>query len=142
VLLAATAAPALIVLMPAASAGWGLLLFAAGNAGFAAAVVVSSILTRTHRQTITPPDLLPQVMATVRFISWGAVPLGALGCGAAASLLGPRTALWLDCAVILLAPAILWASPVRTQRELAAADGLARLSGAGAPARASTAGEG
>src|SRR6185437_2262467 len=50
--------------------------------------------------TITPPDLLPRVMATVRFISWGAVPLGALGCGAAASLLGPRTALWLDCAVI------------------------------------------
>ena len=142
VLLAATAAPALIVLMPAASAGWGLLLFAAGNAGFAAAVVVSSILTRTHRQTITPPDLLPRVMATVRFISWGAVPLGALGCGAAASLLGPRTALWLDCAVILLAPAILWASPIRAQRELADADSLARPSQAGAPAHASTAGEG
>ena len=108
-------------------------MFAAGNAGFAAAVVVSSILTRTHRQTITPPDLLPRVMATVRFISWGAVPLGALGCGAAASLLGPRTALWLDCAVILLAPTVLWASPIRAQRE---------LSEAGAPAHASTTGEG
>ena len=119
VLLAATAMPALIVLMPVASAGWGLLLFAAGNAGFAAAVVVTSILTRTHRQTVTPPELLPRVMATVRFVSWGAVPLGALSCGAAASWLGPRTALWLACTVVLLAPAAIWTSPVRTRRELA-----------------------
>lgn len=119
VLVAATAMPPVIILMPAASPGWGLLLFAAGNAGFAAAVVVTSILTRTHRQTVTPPELLPRVMATVRFISWGAVPLGALGCGAAASSLGPRTALWLVCAVVVVSPAVLWASPVRTQRELA-----------------------
>ncbi|HEY7429975.1 MAG TPA: MFS transporter [Streptosporangiaceae bacterium] len=118
VLLAATAAPPLIILMPVATPGWGLLLFAAGNAGFAAAVVVTSILTRTHRQTVTPPELLPRVMATVRFISWGAVPLGAVSCGAAASWLGPRTALWLACAVVPLSPAVLWVSPIRTQRDL------------------------
>jgi MFS family permease len=124
VLLATAVMPPLIILMPAAFPGWGLLLFAAGNAGFAAAVVVTSILTRTHRQTVTPPELLPRVMATVRFISWGAVPLGALSCGAAASWLGPRTALWLACAVVLLAPAAVWASPVRAQRELADAPAL------------------
>jgi predicted MFS family arabinose efflux permease len=125
VLLAATAMPALIILMPAATPGWGLLLFAAGNAGFAGAVVVSSILTRTHRQTATPPELLPRVMATVRFISWGAVPLGALASGAAASWLGPRAALWLTCPVVLLAPAALWASPLRRQRDLADASAAA-----------------
>ena len=142
VLLAATVAPLPLVAMPAASPGWGLLLFAAGNAGFAAAVVVTSILTRTHRQTVTPQALLPQVMATVRFISWGAVPLGALGAGAAASLLGPRTALWLDCAVILLSPAVMWASPVRDRRDLAGPRGAGRAPEAGVPARADPAGEG
>lgn len=125
VLLATAVMPPLIILMPAASPGWGLLLFAAGNAGFAAAVVVTSILTRTHRQTVTPPELLPRVMATVRFISWGAVPLGALGSGAAASWLGPRTALWLTCTVVLFAPAAVWTSAVRTQRELADTPALA-----------------
>jgi MFS family permease len=142
ILLAATVAPAFIILMPAASAGWGLLLFAAGNAGFAGAVVILSILTRTYRQTVTPPALLPRVVATVRFVSWGAVPLGALGAGAAASLLGPRTALWLDCAFIVLSPAVLWASPLRTQRDLSDASSAGRLSGAGAAARANSAGEG
>ena len=109
----------LATLMPLAGPGWGLVLFAAGNAGFAAGVVVLSVLTRTHRQTTTPPELLSRVMATVRFVSWGAIPLGALAAGTLASTLGIRTALAAVCAMAFAAPAVLVASPVRRLRDLA-----------------------
>jgi hypothetical protein len=95
------------------------MLFAMGNAGFAAGVVVLSILTRTHRQTATPPELLPRVMATVRFISWGAIPIGALTGGIVATWAGNRGAFWLICALAFLAPLALWTSPVRRLRNLA-----------------------
>lgn len=106
------------LLMPLAASGWGLLLFAVGNLGFGASIVVLSILTRTHRQTVTPPELLPRVMATVRFISWGAVPFGALTAGATASALGNREALWLICALAFLTPLAVWTSGIRRMRDL------------------------
>ncbi|WP_433386925.1 MFS transporter [Micromonospora sp. KLBMP9576] len=109
----------LSLLMPLAMPGAGLLLFVIGNAGFSAGVVVLSILTRTHRQATTPADLLPRVMATVRFISWGAVPLGAVTAGIVASTLGNREAFWIICGLAFLTPAVLWGSSLRHRRELA-----------------------
>ncbi|AUG78426.1 MFS transporter [Kitasatospora sp. MMS16-BH015] len=117
-LLASLVGTATAFLMPLAGHGWGLVLFALGNAGFSAGVVVLSILTRTHRQTVAPPELLPRVMASVRFISWGAVPLGALTAGAVATATDPRTALLLTCLGLLSVPAVLLAGPLRRLREL------------------------
>ncbi|MEV6328836.1 MFS transporter [Streptomyces sp. NPDC051909] len=113
-LVAATA----LVLLPLSFGGPGLVLFGLGNAIFAAGIVALSILTRTHRQTVTPPDLLPRVMATVRFVSWGAIPVGALAAGAAATWLGARGALGLVSALAFLAPLALWTGPVRRMRTL------------------------
>jgi hypothetical protein len=107
------------LLMPLATPGWGVLLFAVGNAGFAAGVVVLSILTRTHRQTVVPPDLLPRVVATVRFISRGTIPVGALTAGLAATGLGDRGSFLLVCTLTFAAPVSLWLSPLRTRRDLA-----------------------
>ncbi|MFB7473383.1 MFS transporter [Kitasatospora sp. NPDC056184] len=115
---AAATAAAFAFLLPLAGAGWGTLVFAVGNAGFSAGLVVASIVARTHRQTRTPPELLPRVMATVRFVSWGAIPVGALAAGAAASTWGPRTALLLFALSGVAGPVILLASPVRRMREL------------------------
>ncbi|KJS53537.1 MFS transporter [Streptomyces rubellomurinus subsp. indigoferus] len=115
----AAAAAAFAVLLPLAGSGWATLVFAVGNAGFSGGVVIFSIVTRTHRQTHTPPELLPRVMATVRFVSWGAIPVGALAAGAAASAWGTRTALLAFALACVAAPAILLASPVRRVRELA-----------------------
>ncbi|MFF2773869.1 MFS transporter [Streptomyces sp. NPDC058052] len=117
VILAAFTAAASTVLMPLAGEGWSIVLFALGSAGFTTGVVVVSVLTRTHRQTVTPSDLLPRVMATVRFISWGAIPFGALAAGLAATTFGPRTALWLTCLVIAIAPVVLLLSPIRRMRD-------------------------
>ncbi|MGW1172818.1 MFS transporter [Kitasatospora sp. NPDC002543] len=106
-------------LLPLAGSGWAVLVFAVGNAGFSAGVVVTSIVTRTHRQTHTPPELLPRVMATVRFVSWGAIPIGALLAGAASTAWGPRTALLLLAVCSLASPAILLVGSIRRLRDLA-----------------------
>ncbi|MFD4655576.1 MFS transporter [Kitasatospora sp. NPDC058444] len=106
-------------LLPAAGSGWAVLVFAVGNAGFSAGVVVTSIVTRTHRQSHTPPELLPRVMATVRFVSWGAIPVGAVLAGAASTVWGPRTALLLLAVSSLVSPAILLAGSIRRVRDLA-----------------------
>ncbi|MEU8589735.1 MFS transporter [Streptomyces sp. NPDC048664] len=115
---ASLATPCFAVLMPLAGHSAALLVFALGYGGFGAAVVVTSIVTRTYRQTATPPELLPRVMATVRFVSWGVIPFGALAAGGAAALWGTRAAFALMAVGSAISPAILLASPVRRMREL------------------------
>jgi MFS family permease len=118
-LLSAATMPLTVVLMPAAFSGWGISLYALGNFTFAAAVVIGSILARTHRHQVVPRELLPRVMATVRFISWGAIPLGAFLAGGLGSTLGIRGALFVTAGLILLAPAVVWTSPeLRRRRNL------------------------
>jgi predicted MFS family arabinose efflux permease len=118
--LAATTAGAVIALgMPLADSNWTALCFSLGQAGFAAGITAFSIVTRTHRQSVTPPDLLPRVVASVRFFTWGAIPVGALLGGAAADTLGARNALFAGCAAAFLAPLALYFSQVRHSRDLA-----------------------
>ncbi|MEU8261888.1 MFS transporter [Micromonospora sp. NPDC048999] len=105
-------------LVPVGS-GWpAYLAFAAGNMVFAGGVVVLSVTTRTYRQTASPPDLLSRVMATVRFVSWGAIPVGGLVAGALAGLAGARATLLVFAAAAVLAPLALLLSPVRGLRNL------------------------
>ncbi len=106
------------LLMPLAGGVAGLLLFGLGNLGFSAGVVVGSIVTRTHRQTESPEDLLARVMATVRFASWGAIPVGSLLAGWAITALGVYVAFWVCCVSTLAAPAYLATSTVRSLRSL------------------------
>jgi MFS family permease len=107
-----------VLLMPLAGSGWRVALFLVGNGLFAGAVVLNSVLWRTHRQTVTPPDLLPRVLATVRFVSWSAFPVGSLAAGGVATLVGDHAALWLSCAVVCVMPVVLLASRVRTLHDL------------------------
>ncbi|MCW3844159.1 MFS transporter [Micromonospora yasonensis] len=101
-------------------AGWpAYVAFAAGNVIFAGGVVVLSVTTRTYRQTASPPDLLSRVMATVRFVSWGAIPVGGLAAGALAGAAGARVTLFAFAAATVLAPLALLLSPVRRLRDLA-----------------------
>ncbi|WP_049572336.1 MFS transporter [Nonomuraea sp. SBT364] len=100
-------------------AGWqGFAAFAAGNVVFAAGVVVLSVVTRTYRQLASPPDLLPRVMATVRFVSWGAIPIGGLVAGAIAGALGGRVTLMIFVVAAVCVPLVLLASPIRRLRDL------------------------
>ncbi|MFI5493242.1 MFS transporter [Actinoplanes sp. NPDC051859] len=92
--------------------------FALGSFTFAAGVVVLSVTTRTYRQLASPPELLSRVMATVRFVSWGAIPLGGLIAGALAGPLGTRGTLLILGVVTVCAPLAWLLSPVRGLRDL------------------------
>jgi MFS family permease len=99
--------------------GWqAFVAFAVGNVVFSAGVVVLSVITRTYRQIASPPDLLPRVMATVRFVSWGAIPIGGLIAGAAAGVLSGRVTLMIFVAAAACMPLVLLASPIRHLRNL------------------------
>jgi MFS family permease len=119
VLVACATSAAAMLLAPLSTRGVGVVLFAVGIAGFAAGVVVLSILARTHRQVVAEPHLLAQVMATVRFVSWSALPLGAVCAGVLSSAFDTRTALYALAIVAFAAPLALIASPVRVAHDLA-----------------------
>jgi MFS family permease len=117
-MVAAVGGAAAALLMPVGQGLWGMVAFAVANVGFGIGVVVFSIGARTHRQVASPPELLSRVIATVRFVSWGAIPFGALLGGVVASLAGPRGGLWVACLLTLVGPLVLWFSPVRRLRDL------------------------
>jgi MFS family permease len=117
-LMATTAAPFLGLAMPLAVTGMAPAIFVFGIAGCAACIAVLSVVARTHRQLVSPPDLLSRVTASVRFVSWGVIPVGALLAGGAAQLWSPRAGLVLACAALFLAPVALWVSVVPRLKDL------------------------
>lgn len=99
--------------------GWGAYAaFTVGNLVFSGGVVILSVTTRTYRQIASPPELLSRVMATVRFVSWGAIPVGGLVAGALAGALGARITLLVFAVATVCAPLALLLSPVRGRRDL------------------------
>ncbi|MFF8233533.1 MFS transporter [Streptomyces caelestis] len=109
----------LVVLMtPFTTTLSNIYFYALGLAGLSFSAVVGSIMTRTHRQTDSPPALLSRVMGTVRFVSWGALPLGAALSGLLASAVGIRAALWIMCLAAFAAPLSLLLTSVRHRRDL------------------------
>ena len=94
------------------------LAFAVGNIVFAGSSVVLSVTTRTYRMLASPPHLLSRVIATVKFVSWGAIPLGGLLAGALAGPLGARTTLLIFGALTILSPIIYLSTPIRRLRDL------------------------
>jgi MFS family permease len=109
----AVAASVMLIMMPLGTGLIGKAVFAVANAGFAGCVVVQSILTRTYRQRASPPEMLARVMATVRFVSWSAIPGGGLLAGLLAGVIGPRGSLWVFAVASLASPIVLLRSPIR-----------------------------
>ncbi|MCY0950509.1 MFS transporter [Streptomyces sp. H27-S2] len=96
----------------------GAVVFAAGSGVVSFGAVVYNVAQVSFRQGLCPPRLLGRMNATLRFLMWGTLPLGALLGGALAQSYGSRTALaW--CAVgILAVPLPLLLSPLRRMRDL------------------------
>jgi len=51
-------------------------------------------------------------------VSWGAIPVGSLAAGITATTIGVRPTLWLTAVATFLPLLVLWASPLRTLRDL------------------------
>lgn len=93
------------------------LLVASGVvAGFSA--VVYNVNQVSYRQAITPGPMRGRMNATMRFLVWGTIPIGALIGGAIATGAGVRAALWVGVVGTSVAWLPLWRSPVRAIRRM------------------------
>ncbi|MFC7583342.1 MFS transporter [Nonomuraea antimicrobica] len=115
----------LMFLVPWVEADWRLGLFVVFELCFAAGAVVFNITQLSFRQAITPEALLGRMNATFRFLVWGTMPLGGLAGGALGGLIGVRNTLVVAAAGACLAFLWVFASPLRTMRELPARQALA-----------------
>lgn len=102
----------------AASGPVAVIGFAVGYGIWQGAISVRGVAYVTYRQAQTPPELLPRVIATARFVSWGVMPFGALTAGTVAAAASPRAALWLLAVVTVTGPLFLLTTGIRTCRSL------------------------
>jgi MFS family permease len=111
-------APVAALLVPMTMLGPGLVLFIVGYLLRDVAIAAMALLARSYRQMTVPPELLTRTTASIKFMSWGVLPFGALFGGLLAQLLGYRGALWLLAGLLFIAPAILYCSQLRRDPEL------------------------
>ncbi|MFJ7203694.1 MFS transporter [Streptomyces sp. NPDC098789] len=106
------------LLWPLSGKGAAAALFAVASGAVFFGAVVYNVAQVSFRQTLCPPRLLGRMNATLRFLMWGTLPLGALVGGAVAEASGARAALWICAVGFLLVPVPLLLSPLRRMREL------------------------
>ncbi len=120
-LLAALGAVPFCLLAPLASRGPGLVLYVIGIFMTAVGVVTANVIIGSFRQAYAPRGMLGRVSATMRFLTMGTSPLGALLGGALAAAISPRGALWALFATIAAAGLLLLSRPFTRSRDLPAA---------------------
>ncbi|MBA2808637.1 MFS transporter [Streptomyces sp. KM273126] len=102
--------------------------------GWVLAVVVNLILSETIKQALVPDHMLGRITGSVRFISWGVEPFGALLAGAlGAGLLGLRTTLVLSGLGVLASALWPLVGPARKLRTLPGSDQDSDIDGTDAP---------
>jgi hypothetical protein len=105
-------------LTPLAALGPAEVLLVVGMFGFSWAVVVYNVVQVSFRQRLCPPALLGRMNASVRFLVYGTMPLGALLGGALGSWIGVVPTLWIAVAGQGLAAAWVLTRPLLGMREL------------------------
>jgi MFS family permease len=122
-LLGASIGPVLGLLIPFTRLDTRLVFFALGTAGLGATTTILKVVGTSYRQAIVPPHLLGRVVATMRTLTWGPLPLAGLLGGGIGQLLGPRPGFLVLALLMLPAPLWLLRTPlwkVRDFHELAA----------------------
>jgi MFS family permease len=115
----AIAGPASLV-VPFVHRDWTLGLLAVAQVAMWIGIVVYNITQVSFRQALCPPGLLGRMNATMRFLVWGTMPLGAFLGGVLGSSIGVRGTLLLAGIGQSLAFLPVFLSPLRGMRELPA----------------------
>ena len=105
------------LLIPLTMPGAGLLYFGFGMLLVGFSATVYNVNQVSFRQRLCPDRLLGRMNATMRFVVWGVLPIGALIGGVLGSVFGLRTTLWVGALGEALAGIWLLASPMRTLRD-------------------------
>jgi MFS family permease len=142
---AAVAGPCAFV-APFVHHDWTLVLLAVAQIGMWMGIVIYNITQVSFRQGLCPPELLGRMNATMRFLVWGTMPLGAILGGALGSAIGVRETLLVAAVGQSLAFLPVFLSPLRRMRELPAYEdpvpgaATGRPGGGPGPARPASAG--
>jgi MFS family permease len=105
------------LLIPLTMPGAGLLYFGFGYMLVGFGAVLYNVNQVSFRQRLCPDHLLGRMNATMRFIVWGVLPIGALLGGVLGSFIGLRPTLWIGAIGQAIAGVWLLASPMRTMRD-------------------------
>jgi MFS family permease len=107
-----------VLAIPLAQPRWGLPMVAAGLFVSSVSATLYNVAQVSYRQSVTPVRLLGRMNASIRWIIWGTLPLGALTGGWLGEAAGLRAAMAVGAAGSWLA--VLWivASPLIRQREI------------------------
>src|SRR6478609_5341836 len=92
-------------------------------------VLLYNITQVTFRQRITPTRLLGRMNASIRFVVWGVMPIGALVFGALGQWIGVVPTLWIGAAGEILATLFVVTGPFWRMGELPDADEVDEVSG-------------
>lgn len=108
----------IMLAIPLARPGWGLLLVSLGQFVGSISAITYNVAQVSYRQSVTPPHRLGRMNASVRWVIWGTLPLGALMGGWLASSVGVRPTVLVG--VLGSWMAVLWIvlSPLVKQRDI------------------------
>jgi MFS family permease len=100
-------------LIPAAPAGYEIPCFIVAFILQGLGIAIFNINQLSFRQAITPSRMQGRMNATIRFIVWGAIPIGAVIGGALGGLIGLHATLWVAAAGSVVAFLIVLVGPIR-----------------------------
>jgi MFS family permease len=103
-----------VILIPASPKSFPVPLIVVGLMLYSYGGVLFNITQISLRQAITPDRLQGRMNAVMRFVLWGAIPLGALLGGVLATTIGLRGTLWVSGAGVAVSWLPVFFSPVRT----------------------------
>jgi MFS family permease len=107
-----------LFVVPFVHRDWTLALLAASQLVVWASIVIYNITQVSFRQGLCPPNLLGRMNATMRFLVWGTIPLGAFVGGVLGETIGVRPTLIVAAVGGSLAWLAVFFSPLRRMREL------------------------
>lgn len=108
----------LMLFIPLTGPGPLLSCYAVGLFAFSYGAVVYNVAQVSFRQAVCPDGLLGRMNASIRFLFWSTIPLGALLGGVLGEVLGLRPTLLIAVIGNALAAGWLLASPLRGLRDL------------------------
>ena len=91
---------------------------ATGAFGVSFAAVAYNVVQVSFRQRLCPKPLLGRMNASIRFVVWGTMPVGAFAGGVLGTQLGIVPTLWLTVVGFLVAALAVVLSPLRRMRDL------------------------